>query len=217
MKKTAEKTIRWGMVIDLRKCIGCKACVNACKAAHQNNWKKVYDCGITGFPERLRTFLHLSCMHCSNPPCLAVCPTAATYKREDGIVDIDHDLCAGCGYCIVACPYHARSIYSEEHDFEVNELTRKTGTRYAGTALGGLCTKCDFCKDRIDSGMALGLTPGVDPDASPLCMVSCSTGAISFGDLSDPDALPARLIRDNRTSRLQEDFGSDPSVYFIVE
>ncbi len=205
------------MVIDLRKCIGCKACVNACKAANHIAWRKVYDCGITGYPERHRKFLHLSCMHCSDPLCLSVCPTGATSKRDDGIVDIDRSLCAGCGCCIVACPYHARTIYSEEHDFEVNELSRKSGVRFAGTDLGGVCTKCDFCKGRIDAGTKRGLRPGIDTEASPLCMISCSAGVISFGDLDDPGSRVSELIRGCRTSRLQEEFGAGPSIFFIAE
>lgn len=216
MKTTEKATPRWGMVIDLRKCIGCKACVNGCAAAHQNTWKKVNDCGITGYPERHRTFLHLSCMHCSNPPCLTACPTSATYRRPDGIVDIDYRRCVGCGYCIVACPFRARMIYTKEHDFEVNDLSRKLRIRYAGTELGGVCTKCNFCRDRIDAGIGRGLKPGVDADASPVCMISCSAGAIAFGDLEDPDAKVARLIAENKTARLEEELETGPSIYFIT-
>ncbi len=206
---------RWGMVIDLRKCIGCRACVLGCKAANNNTWRRVNDCGITDYPERRRLFLHLSCMHCSTPSCLSVCPTGATYQRPDGIVDIDHKRCVGCGYCIVACPYHARTIYDEEHDFDVNEMSRRLGVRYAGTDLGGVCTKCNFCNERIDEGLARGLRPGVDPEASPVCMNSCSAHAIYFGNLDDEDDVVSRLIRGNKTSRLQEELGTGPSVYFI--
>ncbi len=208
---------RWGMVIDLRKCIGCRACVLGCKDANKNTWRRVNDCGITDYPERRRLFLHLSCMHCDTPPCLSVCPTAATYQRLDGIVDIDHERCVGCGYCIVACPYRARAIYDEEHDFDVNEMSRMLGVKYAGTDLGGVCTKCNFCKDRIDAGLACGLRPGVDPEASPVCMNSCSAHAIYFGNLDDEDDMVSRLLRDNKSSRLQEELGTGPAVYFISE
>jgi len=208
---------RWGMVIDLRRCIGCKSCAVGCKAAHKNAWRRVHDCGITDYPERQRMLLHLSCMHCSEPPCLEVCPTAATYQRPDGIVAIDYNRCVGCGYCIVACPYQARAIYTEEHDFEVNELSRNLGVKYSGTVQGGVCTKCNFCMDRIDAGLSRGLVPGMDPAASPVCMISCSAKAICFGDLNEPDSIVSRLIRENKTSRLQEELATLPSIYYIFE
>jgi phenylacetyl-CoA:acceptor oxidoreductase subunit 1 len=205
------------MVIDLRKCIGCRSCVMCCKAAHKNTWKRVNDCGITDYPERRRQFLHLSCMHCGVPACLSVCPTGATYQRPDGIVDINYERCAGCGYCIVACPYQARTIYDEEHDFEVNEMSRRLGVSYAETDLGGVCTKCNFCRDRIDAGLALGLRPGVDPEASPVCMNSCSAHAICFGDMDDEGDPVSVLVKGNKTSRLQQELGTEPSVYFIID
>lgn len=206
---------RWAMVIDLRRCIGCKACVNTCRAAHANTWKRVIDCGIDGSPERQRLFLHLSCMHCSDAPCLSACPSGATRRRGDGIVDIDYDMCMGCCYCVVSCPYQARTLYDEERDFEVNELSRRSGVKFSGTALGGVCTKCNFCSDRIDEGLHRGLKPGVDPDSSPLCMLACSTGAISFGDLEDAESVVSLMIAQNETFRLQEAMGTGPSVYFI--
>jgi phenylacetyl-CoA:acceptor oxidoreductase 27-kDa subunit len=208
---------RWGMVIDLQKCIGCGSCVVGCKEKNmvpKNSWKKVYDCGVTPAPERHRLFLHLSCMHCDDPPCLSVCPSGATYRRGDGIIGIDYTRCAGCGYCIVACPYQARKIYPGEHDFEINDKAGDYG-KLSVPDRSGVCTKCDFCMQRIDAGLSMGLNPGIDSEASPVCMLSCSAGVISFGDLDDPGAAVSKLLKENRTSRLQEELNTGPAIFFI--
>jgi len=208
---------RWGMVIDLRKCIGCSSCAVACKEVHKvprNAWRRVRDCGVSEAPERQRTFVHMSCMHCSEPPCLSVCPTKATYKRPDGIVGIDYGRCVGCSYCIVACPYMARSIFTRESDFETREWVTDEMTEQRNDRIG-VCTKCTFCMSRIDEGLKMGLQPGVDAAASPVCVVTCSAGALHFGDLDDPGSAVAKLIREYATARLQEDLGTGPAVFYI--
>ncbi len=210
---------RWGMVIDLQKCIGCKSCVVGCREANkvpQNAWKRVDDCGVSASPERHRMFLHVSCMQCSDPFCLPVCPTKATFRRPDGIICIDYTRCVGCGYCMLACPYDARSRYTTEDDFEVYAMSGISGRRNARSGRDGVCTKCNFCMDRIDAGIARGRKPGVDADASPVCMISCSAGAIAFGDMEDPGDAAARLVRERKTARLQEELGTGPSVYYLL-
>ncbi|MDL2121675.1 MAG: 4Fe-4S dicluster domain-containing protein [Deltaproteobacteria bacterium] len=211
---------RWGMVIDLRKCIGCKACTVVCEETNQvppNRWRRVNDCGISEYPERQRLFLPMSCMHCGEPPCLEVCPTTATYRRPDGIVDINYELCVGCGYCILACPYQARTIFHDESNFETGTKLQKPGLADPNIDRIGVCTKCNFCLPRVDAGLAKGLQPGLDPEASPACVISCSANALNFGDLDEPDSVVSRLIRENKTARLQEELGTDPSVYYIVD
>jgi phenylacetyl-CoA:acceptor oxidoreductase subunit 1 len=206
------------MVIDLRKCIGCGSCSVICDYTNKlsyNKVRRVFDCGLGSSPERLRTCLPLSCMHCSSPPCLDVCPTAATYQREDGIIDVDAELCIGCGTCVVACPYMARSIiFQDEYAAEVGELE---GDGNAFPDRIGTCIKCNFCLPRIDAGLAKGISPGKDPEATPACVVNCSSKALHFGDLYDPESVVSLLVRENRTVHLQEELGTEPSVYYIFD
>ena len=208
--------VRWGMVIDLRKCIGCLSCTTVCTETNKlpgNIWRRVLDCGVSGSPERQRTSLPMNCMHCSEPSCLKVCPTTATYQRSDCIVDINYERCVGCGYCIVACPYEARSIIEVEEK-SISQESDKTNSRPDRT---GVCTKCNFCLPRVDAGLAEGLQPGLDSEASPVCVNTCVSNALHFGNLDDPDSEVSQLIRENKTLRLQEECGTDPSVYYIIE
>jgi phenylacetyl-CoA:acceptor oxidoreductase subunit 1 len=214
------KLPRWGMVIDLRKCIGCGACVVACAEANKINpnlWRRVFDCGISRSPMRQRLYLPLNCMHCDDPPCEKVCPTTATYRRPDGIVDIDLDKCIGCGYCIVACPYHARAIiFLNEYNIENRVMGACNELSAAMPDYLGVCTKCNFCNARLDAGIEKGLKPGEDSEASPACVVHCTAEALHFGDLNDSKSQVTRLVRENKTFCLREDLGTHPRVYYIV-
>lgn len=200
------------MVIDIRHCIGCKSCILACSQANDiadGAWRKIKEMGDPELPDRRRHFLTRACMHCENPPCLNVCPTTATHRREDGIVAVDPDKCVGCGACILACPYDARVLDTPQYDFETgtsrHDPRKKT------------CTKCHFCMPRIEKGKEKGLKPGADPDATPLCVVTCGTGALHFGDIDDPDSQVSALIENNPTIRLSEDSGTKPSLYYIID
>lgn len=211
---------RWGMVIDLRKCFGCGACVVACAEANKINpnlWRRVFDCGINRSPKRQRLYLPMNCMHCDEPPCEKVCPSTATYRRPDGIVDIDLDKCIGCGYCIVACPYHARTIiYLNEYDIERRVMGGRDQFRAAAPDYLGVCTKCNFCKERMAAGIEKGLKPGEDVEASPACVAQCTAEALHFGDLNDSQSKVARLVRENKTFCLREDLETHPRIYYIV-
>jgi phenylacetyl-CoA:acceptor oxidoreductase subunit 1 len=203
---------RWAMVIDLRKCVGCETCVEICRQVNRPPpgpaWRKLIEHEIEDNPGGRHLFLTLSCMHCEKPSCLEVCPTGATYRRPDGIVDIDLNLCVGCGACELACPYQVRSI--ARSDIMPEEITDKSKDRI------GVCTKCDFCLENIDAGLAQGLKPGTDPEATPKCVRFCLADALYFGDLDDPESEVSKFIHDNRVVRLQEEQGTDPSVYYIV-
>ncbi len=124
------------MVIDVRRCYGVQACTVACKAEYKvplgenRSWVEEIEKG--NFPDVSRSFLPRLCNHCDNPPCVSVCPTGATWKREeDGIVVIDPDVCIGCKYCLQACPYDMRFINKDT----------------------GAAEKCDFCIHRVSQGL----------------------------------------------------------------
>jgi len=209
------------MVIDLRQCIGCQACTVTCAQTNDvtlEAWRQVPDLGVAESPDRQRTFLPISCMQCSDAPCLEVCPTTATFRRDDGIVDINYDLCIGCGYCIVACPYLARVI-AAPHELAAKMSNDAHEPAYVepGQDITGVCTKCNFCLPRVDAGLAQGLQPGVDAEATPACVVSCTAQALHFGDMEDPQSVVSTLIRENNTAQILEELGTDPAINYIVE
>jgi phenylacetyl-CoA:acceptor oxidoreductase subunit 1 len=209
--------MRWGMVIDLRKCVGCQTCTIACKLEHGLPpgvaWRWVADIEVGTFPDVRRTFLPLGCQHCASPPCRDVCPTTATRVREDGVVVVDYEKCIGCGCCVLACPYRARTVIHDEAWYFAGGPTAPEAATARAERVG-VCTKCNFCLHRWDGDD--GLRPGVDGEATPMCALSCIANAIHFGDLDDPESNVSRLIRENTTTRLMEELGLDPSVYYIV-
>ena len=208
---------RWAMVADLRRCVGCQTCTAACR--HANNtpvdvqWRWVLDMEVGEYPEVRRAFVPVGCQHCADPPCMHVCPSTATKQRPDGIVTIDYDLCIGCGYCMVACPYQAR-YKTERPTFAYGkplppEELRDDPRRY------NVATKCNFCSDKLDAGLARGLKPGVDPDATPACVNSCIASALHFGDMDDPASNVRELVRDNEHFRMHEELGTNPGFYYL--
>jgi phenylacetyl-CoA:acceptor oxidoreductase 27-kDa subunit len=210
---------RFGMVIDLRRCVGCQTCTAACKSAnatqHGVQWRRVLDIESGEFPDVRRAFVPVACMHCDDPPCLTVCPTTATGKTADGLVTIDYDLCIGCANCMMACPYDARSIEHEPR-YAYGVAMKSEVARFDPDRLG-VATKCTFCKDRVDRAAETGTTPGVDPEVTPACVNSCISAAMSFGDLRDPNSNVSRLLAETKHMRLHEDLGTGPAVYYIWE
>ncbi len=214
--------MRWGMAIELKRCIGCNACVLACKAEHflppRMFWNRVLIGEKGKYPQVTKLIYSVRCNHCADPKCVKVCPTGATQQREDGIVWIDETKCVGCRYCMVACPYQMRTMYEDADSqyFPGQELTEheKIGKVLYPHA-PGVVQKCVFCKERIDSGKALGLTPGVDRDATPACVIVCPTKAIHFGDLDDPNSEINQVIKEKHGHAFHPEFDTQPSISYI--
>jgi phenylacetyl-CoA:acceptor oxidoreductase 27-kDa subunit len=211
---------RYVLVVDLRRCVGCQTCTAACKQANGTvpgvQWRAVLDIESGDFPDVRRTFVPVSCHHCQQPPCLPVCPTTATRQRADGIVTIDYDKCIGCGYCVVACPYQARfKVNAPRYAF--NGQATDSEAAHPGSARIGVATKCTFCVDRIDAGTAAGLTPGIAPEATPICVNSCIANALHFGDREDPGSNVSRLLQTNEYFQMHDELGTEPGIYYLWE
>lgn len=211
---------RWVMVADLRRCVGCQTCTAACRHANATppgvQWRRVIDVELGNFPDVRRAFMPVGCMHCDDPPCMSVCPSTATRKRDDGIVTIDYDVCIGCAYCALACPYQARYKVSEPA-FAYGDAPSAAEEERFDERRVGVSTKCTFCVDRIDAGREKGLIPGKDPEATPACVNSCIAGALAFGDIEDPESNVSRLLARHRHFRMHEELGTGPGFYYIWE
>lgn len=199
--------MRYGMVIDLERCIGCNACTVACKqknATHRGTfWCKVTTTEEGEYPKAYRKHLPTLCNHCDNAMCAKVCPTGATHKRDDGIVAVDADKCIGCRMCMAACPYHVRSFDFGDNATYFPELEGENpyeGQR-AGEFVVGAVSKCTFCSDRIEEGNPL-----------TACAQACPTHARIFGDLDSPDM---RELVDAGAYTLQPEKGTEPQVYYL--
>jgi Fe-S-cluster-containing dehydrogenase component len=199
----AAASRRYAMIVDLRKCRekkDCSLCISACHKAHNvpdfGNSKKDevkwiwQDTFESAFPEQDHDFQAeaqrrgpalLMCNHCDKPPCVSVCPTQATWKREaDGLVMMDWHRCIGCRYCMAACPYGSRSFNWRDPRPFIREITLDFPTR-----MKGVVEKCNFCEERLAKG---GL---------PACVQACTAGALTFGDLMNSDAPMRQLLRSN--------------------
>lgn len=227
---------RWGMVIDLKRCIGCSACTVGCKAENGTRpgilWNEVFDWveGST-YLDVERKFLPRPCMQCNDAPCVNVCPTGATFKSADRITQQDYSTCIGCRYCMAACPYGARYFNNKsEGYFDVYGdgspgLSPYEEVEYQDIAPSGqkhvlgVVEKCIFCTRRVDEGIKNGLDPAVDWDARPACINACPTGARTFGDLDNPDSEVSRQIRGSVGGRhgqqLRPEMNTSPNVYYL--
>jgi len=195
---------RYSMVIDVRACVGCEACVAACSMENhtpywENHFRTHIEEQITGkYPHVRRTFIPRLCMHCSNAPCQDVCPTGATYTTEEGVVKVDQARCIGCGYCIIACPYDARFRY--ERSF-LKMAQQTFGEKIAPTKPHA--DKCDFCLHRVRQGL------------QPACAETCPLHARIFGDLDDPDSEVSKLVASGLARPLRPELGTRPNVFYI--
>ena len=213
--------MRWGMVINLNKCIACGACAVKCNQEHFLPtgvlWSKILISETGKYPGVKKHVYPVLCNHCKDPVCTKVCPTGATQQREDGIVWVDQNKCMGCRHCMISCPYQSRSYYSEEKECYPGQGFTEWETigKILYPLRVGVVSKCNFCKERIDEGTKKGLKPGVDREATPACVVICPAKARYFGDLDDQESEVSKLIHEKGAVQLYRAHGTDPSVYYM--
>jgi len=196
----APAGVRWGMLVDANRCRSdCDACVGACNAENgiaparavtDAQWIRKVELREARTGREMS--LPVMCQHCANPPCVDVCPTGASFKRADGIVLVDRHACIGCRYCVMACPYKARSFVHEPLSGQKPDVPRGKG-----------CVEgCTLCVQRIDRARA------------PACVEACPQQAIVFGDLADPDSAIALRVREVASVRRRADLGLDTGVRY---
>ncbi len=206
--------VRWGLLIDTAKCAeDCRACVDACgvengldlqtppRGQSQRAWQAqkstwIRKVKLSDNQTGRVTSLPMLCQHCEHPPCVDVCPTGASFKRADGIVMVDRHTCIGCRYCMMACPYQARSFI---HQPTLDQLTRVPRGK-------GCVESCNLCVSRRDHG--------VPSTACADACVAAGHGAIVFGDLNDPESPVSRALRGLPSRQIREDLALNTGVRY---
>lgn len=228
-KENKEGVVRLGIAIDVRKFAEQRnladRCIEACHSIHNvPDFEKPKDKVKWLWTERFdHTFVkdhhgrlaedlrHLPvltlCNHCDNPPCVRVCPTKATFKQENGVVEMDYHRCIGCRFCMAGCPYGARSFNwfdPRGNDAEGNPLIRELNPDFPARTMG-VVEKCNLCSERL----AIGEIPACVEEAAPY-------DAMFFGDLNDYNSRISQVLREKYTIVRRPSLGTYPSVFYII-
>ena len=201
--KAVTGKVRWGMLVDTNRCAdGCNDCVTACNDENglkghgrpQTDAQWIRKVNLKDPKTGFKKSLPVMCQHCAEPPCVDVCPTGASFKREDGIVLVNKHTCIGCRYCMLACPYKARSFIHETLTDQKPDVPRGKGT----------VESCTFCVHRVDT------------DQQPACVEACSktNKALTFGDMNDPESNLSKALKKYPSGRIRADLGTDPGVRY---
>ncbi|MEO8098258.1 MAG: 4Fe-4S dicluster domain-containing protein [Acidobacteriota bacterium] len=212
---------RWGMAIDLDRCTGCEACVAACHA--ENNlplsnpeeaakgravhWIRVEHYYEGEFPDIKVKHRPVLCQHCDEAPCEPVCPVYATYQNPEGINVQVYNRCVGTFYCANNCPYTVRSFNFFPPEWP--EPLQMAHNPDVAIRMGGVMEKCSFCIQRVKRAEGEGANP------QPACVQGCPAEAMVFGDLNDPESKVAKLAKSGRATRLLEELGTKPKVFYL--
>ena len=223
--KNAEDDVLFGYAFNISKCQGYMDCVSACVEENNQdrnsemqyirihemkdgkgfNFNEADDNYYHEVPAEGHFYMGTQCFHCDNPPCVEVCPVAATWREKDGLVVIDYDWCVGCRYCMAACPYDGRRFNwskPEVPEEEVNKNQHYLGNRMRKK---GVMEKCTFCVQRSRAGQ------------NPACVEACPTGARVFGNLLDPKSTIRWVLENKKVFRLKEDLGTEPKFWYYMD
>lgn len=219
---TPSKTARqYGMVIDLQRCVACRACTVACKQENKTPpeifYTSVTEHEVGRYPNVKSIDIPSPCFHCGDPPCVPACPIEATWKRkEDGIVVVDYDKCMGIGACVTACPYGKRFMDTglnyhktpDQFDLTPSPEYGLNIVRTAGKPPIGKVRKCTFCLHKQDAAGNYA--------SLPACVQTCMGKAIHFGDLNDPASQVSQELKNRKSMRIKEEAGTKPNVYYLT-
>ena len=218
---------RYGMAVDIDRCIGCRTCAVICKNVNAQPegiwWNRVLTRGVTEHQTALRTdggfemdFLPIACQHCEDAPCQMVCPTQATYTDEKGTVLVDFDRCIGCRYCMTACPYGVRQFNWEDaaelkgaaqgryqYGYPAEYRDPDGHLVYMPDRPVGVVEKCTFCVQYISQGIL------------PMCVQGCPGNARIFGNLDDPDSYINEYLATHEQHILGEQYHTIPKVIYV--
>lgn len=220
----ALEGVVYGYAFNISKCKGYRECVAGCLRENNQDRRsgiqfiRIFEMegGEVDFEDATAEYQHevpreghfylgTQCFQCTNPPCVEVCPVAATWQEPDGIVAIDYDWCIGCRYCIAACPYWARRFNWSEPEIPTEQIN--PNQHYLGNRIRrkGCVEKCTFCIQRTRKGRM------------PACQEACPTGARIFGNLLDPDSEIRWVIEHKQVFRLKEDLGTEPRFWYFMD
>lgn len=208
---------RLAMALDVRACTakdGCRTCIDLCNYIHNIPdfgepkdqvkwlWTTSYQDAFGEAPldkDLASRPILVTCNECDNPPCVRVCPTQATFKRNDGVVVIDEHRCIGCRYCMAACPYGSRSFNWRDPRPFIKKINPSYPTRERGVV-----EKCDFCMERLAIGQ------------EPACVEVCPQQALIFGDMDDPNSAIQKTLRSRFSIVRKPELGTKPQMYYLV-
>jgi len=225
-----HKKPQWAMVIDLDRCTGCEACVVACRTENNVpvvgedqaargrsiNWIRIERYFEGEYPDVRARFMPVLCQHCEEAPCEPVCPVYATYHTEEGLNAQVYNRCVGTRYCANNCPYTVR--FFNFYDSEWHAPLEKAWNPEVSVRTRGVMEKCTFCIQRIRKGEDKARDENRevrDGDVVPACVQSCTTKAMTFGNIADPSSEVSRLSKSGRATRLFEDLGTKPRVIYL--
>ncbi len=229
------------MVIDLERCMGCHACVEACKIENNTGqgmfWMYLFRLEQGKYPNVDWTFIPRPCMHCDNAPCVKVCPVGARHKREDGLVLTDFNQCIGCRYCEVACPYSVNYFnWGKPAKNQYYDWTREGANVYGKGGVqdyinstvppyqnpdhkklygkeGRLVSGAGHYKGVVEK--CTWCVHRIDKGLLPACVANCPVQTLHFGDLDDPNSDVYQLLGERKSWRLLEELGTEPRVYYL--